>query len=1083
MPNDGTYYTVKLNIKRIQAEEDFIDDSFNAVIDDIDNKVVGIDHLTSGAHWHIWEANTAYNVGDVIRWPSMKSHQYAKCIQAGTTNSTRPAVNVTGSEVTNGTTKWKIVSFTSTDDVNGGAISIWQGGGVLYERGDAVLYASSLYRCKVASYNSSNNFEADKDNWQEVYASIRPWEENKFYYKDDVVIVGLFIYKCLSDHTSASSFNLPAEKALWSLVGDFSTVKEWDTDTRYVENQLVTINGILYRSLYTHTSDSTDVINDMDFWEPVFASVQSWVPNTYYSAGTVVLANNLLYKCISPHKSGNNFADDTSNWALVHKIPASIDDWDIDIVYSKNQIVRYGGNLYRASEGHVSNINFDPTKWTLLTDSINDWVASQDYMVGQYVNYNGSLYKCITSNNDTNFTASKWQKVSGGGIGSWTASNDYSVGDIVVYNNKIYSCNTAHTSGATFTSDEDKWAEISACITRIPNWEADTEYVVGDLVAHDAKIYRCTTAHTSDPTQWDNTEEANWEELSPTINEISSWAVSTDYEVGQLVIYNNKLYRCSTAHTSTNAFNNDIANWGEIGGSSGIAAWRAGELYTQGSMVVYNNKIYVCDTAHTSANPFDQTKWHEISANDIDMWQTSTSYLVGDIVIYNNQLYRCTTAHTSDSSDFYTDIGNWDILDTKWILNNWTSSIYYRVGEVVSYNNTPYKCITAHTSLGTFELDKADWEPLSANIREWVSGSTYKVGDTVRYDGELYECITATNASTFKKSCWKPICKCNISMWSASDDSTIALLHFNTPSNIYANECGDSFTKPSDASSTYPPSNSWHIGDSGYAMSNQVHCGIESPWYNLSSAEDVYTIEWWFYCTGVSGATAVNFANIQYYNPTYDRGFNLTDYLGSDYYQTIALRVGGTGVSTMSVNTPYHIAVILTNTTAKVFVNGTTIGTYTIDAPRFRIYSVSDNNTYGHHYIDELRISNIARYTSDFTPPTEPFSAGNAWGYKKDDLVVYDDKLYRCITANDDDVFTPSKWVEVSPCIGGGIEEWTSGSNYNSGEVIIYNNNLYKVINDVTSATDTPDNSSDYVKLGGDIIDYATNSDIDNLFN
>jgi hypothetical protein len=70
--NDGVFYTVRLNIKRIQAEEKFIDESFNAVIDDIDQKILGIGHLNTGMHWTPWESGTSYMAGDVIRWPRLK---------------------------------------------------------------------------------------------------------------------------------------------------------------------------------------------------------------------------------------------------------------------------------------------------------------------------------------------------------------------------------------------------------------------------------------------------------------------------------------------------------------------------------------------------------------------------------------------------------------------------------------------------------------------------------------------------------------------------------------------------------------------------------------------------------------------------------------------------------------------------------------------------------------------------------------------------------------------------------------------------------------------------------------------------
>jgi hypothetical protein len=78
-----------------------------------------------------------------------------------------------------------------------------------------------------------------------------------------------------------------------------------------------------------------------------------------------------------------------------------------------------------------------------------------------------------------------------------------------------------------------------------------------------------------------------------------------------------------------------------------------------------------------------------------------------------------------------------------------------------------------------------------------------------------------------------------------------------------------------------------------------------------------------------------------------------------------------------AVNTWSHIAVVYTGTQAQVFVNGvgstlTTVGTVS-QGPFLRIGGVAG---YGflNGQMDEVRISNIARYTATFTPPTAGFT-------------------------------------------------------------------------------------------------------------
>lgn len=815
---------------------------------------------------------------------------------------------------------------------------------------------------------------------------------------------------------------------------------------------------------------------------------------------------------------------------------------------------------------------------------IKDWVASTAYIVGQYVNNNGVLYKCTTANNDTTFDPTNWQKIAGGGLDEWESSTLYSVDDVVIYNNKIYQCNTAHTSGATFLPDEAKWTEISACITRIPNWVANEDYVVGDLVAHDAKIYRCTTAHTSGST-FDSTEEAKWEELSPTINEISLWAAATDYEVGQLVIYANKLFRCTTAHTSTSNFISDINNWQEISSndidnwqtsmpyklgdfvykdgqiyrcttahtsdssnfyaditywelldtkwraenwvaskyyaigdvvlydnrlfkcivantsSSNFAAdydkwsaissklelwkantyyavgdmviynnklyrcktghtstttlsadianwdlissgtidnWKSNEDYNVNSVVIYNNKIYQCKTSHSAGSTFDYSKWKEISSSDIDLWAANFDYIVGDIVIYDNQLYRCITAHTS-TSNFKDTISRWQVLDTKWQAKDWAANTYYLVEEVVLYDNTPYKCITTHTSFGTFELDKANWTPLNANARIWTSGTSYKVGDTVEYNGDLYRCTTANNDIVFKYFKWYKISKCNIEIWKAAPDPNIlALLHFDSPTYLEYNEYGVDFNKTGSQLSTN--------GRFGYAYNmNAANGTVYSPSYSFSNNES-YTIEFWLYCNsdnyGRTSNSTIEIGNI---------GNALTFQGGAKIFRNTSYQIMSNNIIDAAWN---YMTFVITPTTCTVYVNGIIEGTIT----RPNSYStsvsmggptVTTTNT-GTFIIDELCITKGAKYTSNFSVPTAPLLNPNYYGYVKDDLVVYEDRIYRALVSNNDNQFDPTKWVEVS---SSSTPLWDSGTYYYIGDNVIYDNQTYRCIAAHTSNT------------------------------
>jgi len=96
------------------------------------------------------------------------------------------------------------------------------------------------------------------------------------------------------------------------------------------------------------------------------------------------------------------------------------------------------------------------------------------------------------------------------------------------------------------------------------------------------------------------------------------------------------------------------------------------------------------------------------------------------------------------------------------------------------------------------------------------------------------------------------------------------------------------------------------------------------------------------------------------------------------YSNPITVRITG---STLTTNTWYHIALARSGTSTKLFVNGTQVGsTYTdttVYSAATPFFGSNYQNSVGsnfHGYMDEIRVSNIARYTSNFTAPTAAFT-------------------------------------------------------------------------------------------------------------
>ena len=134
----------------------------------------------------------------------------------------------------------------------------------------------------------------------------------------------------------------------------------------------------------------------------------------------------------------------------------------------------------------------------------------------------------------------------------------------------------------------------------IPDWKSGTSYKVNDLVIYNNNIYKCINAHTSSAFN-----EINWNNLS------------LDYRIGQL---NNLKTQDKTSIVS--AINELINN------NSVIKEWVPGETDNKDEYIIYDGNLYL--TLITNAeNTFNETnyKFEVGSQESIKIFKSETEYL------------------------------------------------------------------------------------------------------------------------------------------------------------------------------------------------------------------------------------------------------------------------------------------------------------------------------------------------------------------------------------------------------------------------------------------------------------------------
>jgi hypothetical protein len=144
-----------------------------------------------------------------------------------------------------------------------------------------------------------------------------------------------------------------------------------------------------------------------------------------------------------------------------------------------------------------------------------------------------------------------------------------------------------------------------------------------------------------------------------------------------------------------------------------------------------------------------------------------------------------------------------------------------------------------------------------------------------------------------------------------------------------------------------------------------------------------YTVEMWAYFTAFPTPGGGNLIGLMRPND----GFNYWSFGSNGSGALVFYYYNGntnfiTGSNTFTLNTWHHLAMVYTtgDNTIRLFANGTQVASAVANAPQFQ--SVGDAPvTIGTHqgvtlngYLDEIRVSNSARYTGNFTPSTTAFT-------------------------------------------------------------------------------------------------------------
>nr|DAX62852.1 MAG TPA: Chitin oligosaccharide deacetylase [Caudoviricetes sp.] len=751
--------TRKLKLLRINENWQFSDDSFNKFIDDADDMLVGKDHIQDASHWTLWKPNINYTVGDIVRYTNLKSSQYAYCTVAGQTDTVEPINNVTGSIITSGTAKFQVLDI-ATGTSQEGVISIWLSG-TYYKRGDVVQYGDVLYKC--TRPHDATTFEADKNNWQEIFASLRKWKKQTFYNVGDTILNDGVAYECKTAHTSENTFKEEKWERLFEIGVEFSPLKQYYRGDiiRYARNLYKAKKDVKGNFQLADWEKVTDVIK---FWddnknEPYLAGDTAVVHNTLVTVGNIGTTDlNSNTKPLNASIAEHDINALKYPVGIVVRKDGSIyqkikDDKEADYTtfdeavrqgswkkISNNQITKFENRAYKAGEMvyhegsiYVAKVDTggapvtDTSKWEALGGSgestVNEWKPNTKYKDNQLVTFQGILLKAKAHDSQTDIDFTKFDVVFAG-IKSHVKSREYGKDSVVKTQDGNLYFALQNVPKNKDIEDGNFWKRVNVQ-TNIKDWESNKQYLTGDIVTKNKDFYRAIS-----DTKNATFDIISWEKL---VNgDFGEWKQETDYTTGQPITINKLMVKSLANHNSGSVVPQDKY---EVMYAS-IPQWNRSTYYPAGTLVRDVDGAFYYSITNVKDKDITPTDW--VKMGSLNDWSSGNQYFAKDIVWYKNDLYRAKV----DSSDSQFDVSKWEKLTQNGTIkiSTYIAGKNYEVGEVIKlasadtfyYVKTNFTATTEEKDIG----DTPNLAPLVAILD--FDGRAYGFRDVVRYKGKLY---------------------------------------------------------------------------------------------------------------------------------------------------------------------------------------------------------------------------------------------------------------------------------------------------------------------------------------------------------
>jgi hypothetical protein len=294
------------------------------------------------------------------------------------------------------------------------------------------------------------------------------------------------------------------------------------------------------------------------------------------------------------------------------------------------------------------------------------------------------------------------------------------------------------------------------------DWQTSTAYLIDDIVKYGGNTYVCTTNHTSPSTAVgfyngyvdSSSYTQYWDLQSESLFFKGQYAVDTFYKLNDLVRYGQRLYRCTTNHTSASGILDQSYFELYQDGYDYKGSYTVSTYYKVNDIVKYGANLWICTGDHTSSGStgaFDETKFslYTEGLQWEDSWSSSTVYQKGDVVTYGGYSYVATSEHSNQTPNTTGASAYWELLNPGFsALGTYSHGTAYKTGDVIQYGGNSYVTIVNNTNEYPSNTDGTTnstyWQLLveGFNYRQaYDASTTYNIGDTVRLTSTTYVAI------------------------------------------------------------------------------------------------------------------------------------------------------------------------------------------------------------------------------------------------------------------------------------------------------------------------------------------------------